>query len=362
MHVAFFSFRPIRQFVFLLTASLLIFSCSDDDTVGPDVSPPGRDGYFIVNEGGFDKGNTSLSYYDRTRDTVLNNVFEFTNGPKLGDQSQSMTVIGDRGFIVVQNSSKIEVINRDDFTSIATITEGIISPRYLIGVDDTKAYVTDWGADGVTGTVKVINLASYEVTKTIPVGQGPNGMLVYNNQVYVANNGGFSHDSTVMILDIQTDAVVDTLIIGTNPESFVIDTNRKIWVAGSGRTAFDRQDETPSLPGFIARLEADTVAIRIDADQAGFNAFKAVIDSQGQQLYFIYGEGVRRLRIGDTTFPSTPFIPGNFYALGVDPVTDEILTGDPLQFTSEGAFFRYSPQGQIVKSYTVGIAPNGFAF
>ena len=354
--------HALHRIIFLLAAALLIFSCSDDDNLGPDILPPGRDGYFIVNEGTFQGGNASLSYYDRAKDTVLQQVFETANGRKLGDQAQSMTVIGDRGFIVVQNSAKIEVIDRDDFTSVATITDDIISPRYLIGVDDTKAYVTDWGADGVTGTVKVIDLVSYKVTKTIPVGQGPNGLILLNDHVYVANNGSIGYDSTVMVLDAQTDVVTDTIVVGPNPESLAIDANRKLWVVGSGRSIYDPLDESPNLPGFVARLEADTVALKMNIDQAGFHTFKWVIDNAGEQCYYLYDQGVYRLGITDTTLPGSPFISGRFYALAVDPVTGEILTGDPLQYTSEGPFFRYSPTGELIKSYTVGIIPNGFAF
>ena len=354
----------LRFFCWVFLAfSVALSSCSDDNT-GPIVPPSSQDGYFIVNEGGFGNANASLSYYDRANDSVINNVFETVNGRPLGDQAQSMTVFDERGFIIVQNSAKIEVINRDDFTSIATITEGIISPRYLIGVDDTKAYVTDWGADGISGTVKVIDLATYEVTKTIPVGQGPNGLVLLNNQVYVANNGSVGYDSTVMVLDAQTDVVTDTIVVGDNPKSVAIDANNNVWITGSGRLAYvdGAPDLTQSTPGFVARLEADTVAFKVEVDQATYSEFKLAMDDSGEQLYFLYGEGVYRLGINDTNLPDTPFVTGNFYGLAIDPVNGEILTGDPLNYTSEGTFFRYSPAGQLIKSYTVGIAPNGFAF
>ena len=355
---------PLSHLILLLVASILIVSCSDDDTMGPDVPPPGQDGYFIVNEGGFGNGNTSLSYYDRTRDTVLNNVFESANGRKLGDQSQSMTVIGDQGYIVVQNSSKIEVINRDDFTSVATITDGIASPRYLAEVAENKAYVTDWGADGVTGTVKVVDLSSFQVLQTIPVGQGPNEIVVINNRAYVANGGGLGRDSTVMVLDTQADAVVDTVVVGGNPSSLAVDANGALWVAGGGFIQYNEDFsaiiEEESTPGFLALVENDQVSRTLEASQ--INVGPSALVATSNQLYLRYAGAVYSLSPEATELPEQPLIDQRFYGLAVDPVSGEILGGEAPNFSSDGTFQRHTATGELIESYTVGIAPNGFAF
>ena len=357
--------RPFIYGLFFVI-SVILSSCSDDDNSGPIVAPPGQDGYFIVNEGGFNNGNTTLSYYDRSQDTVLNDIFEATASRPLGDQTQSMTVFDDRGFIVVQNSAKVEVIDRTDFTSVATISEGIVSPRYFLGIDATKGYLTDWGADGVSGTVKVIDLTTYEVTKTIPVGQGPNELVLLDGQVFVANYGGFGQDSTVVVLDAQIDEVTDTIIVGYNPKSLVVDAVGTIWVAGEGAVAhnedFSAIDKAASTPGFIAQLSDGTVTHQWSVDQINAGPYAIVADNVGTKLYYRYDDAIYALLHSATRLPGEPFITGNFYGLAIDPISGEVLASDPMNYSSEGIFFRYSPAGELIKSYSVGIAPNGFAF
>ena len=114
--------------------------------------------------------------------TVENAVFESVNSFVLGDVVQSMNIIGANAYVLVNGSAKIEVATIADMKSVATID--VVSPRFIAKVSDTKAYVTDWGINGV----QVIDLAANTVTSTISCGTGPEGIAVSNDKIYIVSD------------------------------------------------------------------------------------------------------------------------------------------------------------------------------
>lgn len=355
-----------RKFLVIAAFTALFFvqSCSDDPE--PTIKV-GEQGFFIVNEGGFGNGNTSISFYDRKADAVTNNVFATKNGRPLGDQAQSMTVFEGKGYIVVQNSAKIEVIDPNDFSSLATISTGLPSPRYFEGISPTKAYVSDWGADGVTGTIKVLDLTTNSVTKTIATGKGANRMLKVNNLVYVANGGGFGKDNTIRVIDSNTDAITATITTGDNPNGMVRDASGNIWVTSSGALSFDPNfniDEANSTKGSISRISsANAETLRLNVADFPFSTPGNLgVSPDGNTLYYTYNGKAFSMPITATTLPTTPFKNESYYGLSVDPFNGNIIACKAPNFSSAGSIEVFTPAGTLVNTYTVGIGPNGCAF
>ena len=348
--------------MFIIWLLIVVQACDNDPT--PEI-PLGADGYFVLNEGGIGNSNTSISFYDREKNTMTNDVFAAKNGRGLGDQAQSATVFEGKAYVAVQNSGKVEVIDADDFSSLKTITEGIESPRYFIGINASKGYLSDWGADGVTGTVKVIDLNTLAVTKTISTGAGANKMLLRDGKVYVANNGGYFKDNKVSIIDTSTDAVTSTIELGDNPGNLQFDKDGNLWVASVGYMAYNDEGldvENSTFPT-LSRIGTDNKeSLRLTFTDLFYGDMGLSVNNAGDKLFYNFNGAVYSIATNATTLPTTPFVPRFFYGLAVDPITDEIIGTEALDYSSNGKIFIYSTAGTELRSYVVGIAPSGVFF
>ena len=203
-------------------------------------------GLFIVNEGMFQYGNATLSYYDPETKTVENEVFHRANAFKLGDVAQSMTLHNGVGWIAVNNSHVVFAVDPDTFREVGRITN-LTSPRYIHFVSDEKAYVTQiWD-----NRIFIVNPKRYEITGYIecPDMTAESGsteqMVQYGKYVFV---NCWSYQNRILKIDTETDRVVGQLTVGIQPASLAMDRNNKLWtVTDGGYEGSPYGYEAPSL-------------------------------------------------------------------------------------------------------------------
>ena len=198
----------IRHIVLL--CGLLLAGCMKwdyGDTV-EDFNATGA-GLFITNEGNFQYGNASLSYYDPETKQVQNEIFFRANGMKLGDVAQSMIIHDNKGWVVVNNSHVIFAIDLNTFKEVGRI-ENLTSPRYIHFLSDEKAYVTQlWD-----NRIFIINPRTYEIIGHIQVPDmtmesgSTEQMVQYGKYVYC---NCWSYQNRIIKIDTETDQVVDEL-------------------------------------------------------------------------------------------------------------------------------------------------------
>lgn len=342
---------------FMTLAVILIFaSCTKDD----ESAKKGAfsDGIFIVNEGLFQTGTGTITYYNPDSNLVKQDIFKMVNGRPLGNIAQSMTIYNGKGYIVVNNAGTVEVVDVATFKSEATIT-GLVNPSQFIAVDAAKAYVSDWA-----GHVAVIDLATNAVSKTIKAGTGPDAMLKSGNYVYVANSGGFVVDSTVTVIDFTTDKVVKTIKVGDAPSGLVADGNGRIWVICKGK-GFSGYPAPGDTPGKLIRIDPATLTVDFTYkfSSSDDHPEKLVINKQKTILYFLHNFGIYRFNIALTSPVPEKLISRYFYSLGYENKTGYLYASDPKDFLSNGKVLRIkADNGSVVDSIQSGITPRGFVF
>ncbi|QNE40727.1 hypothetical protein F1C16_14710 [Hymenobacter sp. NBH84] len=358
---------------FILASGLTLWSCDPDND--NDASPAGSN-VFIVQEGNFTRSNSEIVGFNSSVSAITNAaLFRSVNNRILGDVAQSMTVVGNLGYIVVNNSNKVEVVSLPDFNDQATIdifakapvapdtVTRLILPRYF-AASNKKGYVSQTvNYDVPNGRVSVIDLATNQVTKTIPVGKQPEQMAVVGNKLFVSNNGS----NTVSVINTLTDSVEATITVADSPASMVVDKNNALWVMCSGQSTYS---STPpyapivTVPGSLVRIDPATNAVTATLRfAAGQQAGGLRINGAKDQLFFRRQSGVYRMSITDTALPTAPLFQrrGGFYGLDVDPRTG-LIYGSPENFTGTARFFRYQTTGQVIDSFTIGTSANSFVF
>lgn len=333
-------------------------SCSKEENKPKDTGF--LHGLYIVNEGNFLSNNGSISYYNTDSARLVNKLFQTVNQRSLGDVVQSFGVADDKGFIVVNNSQKVEVVDMETFVSIGTIS-GTDYPRYFLKINKSKGYLTN-GAYG--GEVLVIDLHSLSVIDEIPVGNGPENLIRYGDKVFVVNSGGWSVDHTISVIDPDSDFVTDSIVVGDNPIDLVADRNGCIWVLCKGNVVYDQNwniiDETNSE---IYVIDSDNLSIKkaFVVGETGdfFNPVRLACSHDGNTIYYLEADGIYAMGIMDNIPPGAPLIARPFYGLDVNQSDGTILGLYAGNFTTDGYLFRFSPSGVLIDSIKVGIGPNG---
>lgn len=333
-----------------------------------------RRGVFICNEGNFMFGNASLTFYDKDESEPFNDIFYNTNGFPLGDVCQSMTIYDGKGFVVMNNSGKVYVIDIDNASYIGAI-KGLVSPRYVEIISPTKAYVTDM----YSPSIAIFNPQTLKVTGYIFVGynsqyaglvNGTEEMVRSGDEVYTCS---WSYNNKIYKIDSKNDKLIDSAVVVKQPNSIVLDKNNKLWVLSDGGRSGSPYGQ---VNGALSRLDAKTLKTEaiFTFDDISSSPSRLTINKSGDTLYFINGDdkgsdkktyGVYKLPISANTLPSVPFIENEerlIYALGVDPENEDIYISDAIDHTQSSIIYRYNSYGVLIHSFKSGITTGSFTF
>lgn len=318
------------------------------------------EGLFICNEGNFQYGNATLSYYNPETKEIQNEVFSRANAMKLGDVAQSMIIRDGIGWVVVNNSHVVFAIDINTFKEVGRITN-LTSPRYIHFVSDEKAYITQiWD-----NRIFIVNPKRYEVIGYIKdpkmtMEQGSTEQMVQYGKYLFVNC--WSYNRRILKIDTETDEIVAELEVGIQPNSLVMDCNNKLWtLTDGGYKDSSYGEESPA----IYRIDPETMTIERKFEfPYGSDASEIILNGAKDKLYWI-NKDIWAMDVLDEELPEEPFIDSQdtiYYGLTVCPRTGDVYIADAIDYVQQGMVYRYSKEGVLIDEFYVGIIPGAFCW
>ena len=334
------------KFVYFLLCLAIYFTNCRPPERKVEVVPNFVSGVYVTNEGNFQFGNSTISYFDEQTNYVTNDVFFAANGFELGDVCQSMIQIGAYYYVVVNGSGRVEVVDTTDFKVVKTIT-GCQSPRYLLPLSASKAYLTDL----YDNKVHILNLATNEITGSISIPMWTEALVYANNKVYVSA----PHSKFVLVVDPLLDLITDSIEAGEGVTGMVLDKNNTLWLLSNG----DLGTHDP----FLAKVDVSTDEIILQ-ETLDHPAGGLTCSADLSTLYWLE-DGVVKLSVDSPVSQRATIIAKgihNWYGLGIHPFTEDVYVSDAFDYLQSSEIFIYSKEGDQKSSFTAGVISGGFWF
>ncbi|MDZ7724343.1 MAG: FlgD immunoglobulin-like domain containing protein [candidate division KSB1 bacterium] len=157
------------------------------------------------------------------------------NIAKTGQIPNDIVYWNEKIYIVNSTTSSIQILDprTDRITGSIALQEGG-NPWSIAFTGTQRAYVSNY----VANSVSVVDIETQQIIDNIPVGTGPEGILVVGNRAYVANTGGYSgaapYQGSISVIDITTDSVTHTLPVPDNPQDMALAPDNHIHVPCTG--------------------------------------------------------------------------------------------------------------------------------
>lgn len=363
--------------------SVVVASCRDDVEVVPmqsvvvkGAAQPESDlkGFYVLNEGNMGSNKCTLDYMDIATGTYFRNIFPQANPSavmELGDVGNHAIVYGNKLYLAVNCSHKVEVLDARTARRVATID--VASPRFLLA-HEGSVYVTSYVgrevgmADAPLGEVCRIDTAQLHINARTTVGYQPEQMAVAGGFMYVANSGGYRapvYDNRLSVINLGAMEVVRNITVGPNLELLVADGAGSLWLTERG-----------DIDGHQRRLHV------LDVDPSTGNAkvaktFEVAITAMACHDDVLYTIGTdpegkvvstKFSTISRTSMPEGVVESSQTsklvhpYSLAINPENGNILIGDARNYISSGRLYCFTPDGKLLWETSTGDIPSSIVF
>lgn len=373
-----------------LAALLLAGACREGDYVvySEDRDTGARSvktevvGMYLLNEGNMGSNKASLDFLDLSaRDSTIHyirNIYAERNPSvvkELGDVGNDIQIYGNRLWMVINCSNKVEVATVDGCRRLGQVN--IPNCRY-VAFDGGYAYVSSYvgpvemSQKAPLGRVYKVDTLTLQKVDSITVGYQPEEMTIVDGRLYVANSGGYRkplYDRTVSEIDLKSFRELRKIDVAINLHRCRADRYGQLWVTSRG----DYYKAKPRL--YWLRKGSDGQMAMVDSIDVAVSDMAIVGDS----LYYIgvafnyntftndvsYGivnvrthEVVSR-RLSDAAELARVEVP---YGIMVHPTDKDFYIMDAHNYVSSGELLHFKADGSFDYKVWTGDIPGHAVF
>ena len=326
----------------------------------PTVSNPD---VFILCEGLYQANNADISAYRTDSMSCMGEYYLAQNGRYLGDTGQDILYHKDYLYVAVYGSSYVAMLDLKgkELTRYSFSTEEG-QPRYLAAEGD-YLYVTLYSGQVVKMLASDLSVVDYAT-----VGKNPEGVVVYDGQLLVANSG-WGADNTVTVIDMATFEPVKTITVAWNPQQFIL-SGDSVYLLANGEYDENWNCDYPVQHIDVASGKVRTIgnASRGVAYDGKLYLCQSVTDwatYETVNTFFTYD--VATATVDGQTFlqgDTEELTSNSVYMMEVNPANGEIYIGlAGNKFVSSGMIHRLSRDGHLIHRFDVnGANPSQAAF
>ena len=359
----------MRKLFFRLTmlaaVTALFTACDNDDNKREDPIQVYSEGAFIVNSGNmYNKIDGSLTAINYKTNQATQKIFKTVNGVSLGNTPNDGLVYGNKIYVAVDQENTVEVIDKTTFKRIKQIktidllgaNEGK-SPRH-VAASNGKVYVSTYG-----GVVAAIDTLSFTLAAKYKVGNYPEGMLIINNNLFVANSNYAKGGGNISIVNLDNGSVTTKDVKGiNNPQSFFVGNNRQLYVLDWA--TYDA-NFTPLSENNLRRINADFATSEKIAEAnyvASLKGIFVIINAPyGKEASYTLYSPAENMKKDWNLTDKVEYPCG----ISVDPVRGYTFImsypkskdGNFADYNSDGYVYQYDTSGSKIKDYKTGVGP-----
>lgn len=315
----------------------------------------------IINQGNLSEANGELSLLESNGE-IKNQIYQTCNQWALASIIESGIEYKNNWILFCSNEDKIEIIDQQELKLQKSIT-GIPIPRYGTTTEDIL-YVTsveDW-TDDSSGKVYKINLKNGEILNKISLGNLPEGILYFENNIWIAA------DDTIYVLNEKSDQIIKKIPTGMNQlcaKHLITSENGMVWCSLTSH----KED------GELILIDGDKMTI-VQRNKIPHLSYEGhiVLSPNKENIYYLTSNSTIGAQNADgetkicrwniSTQTSQIVIDGvGFYGFNIHPKTEDIYTANVNGFITNSLFYQYDKNGKIIRNGDlVGVGACRFLF